>query len=115
MKSKPNKLTPGKNVLFEGSRFIITQHREAILEQEKRSRMQTKPILDDQELELVSAAISESFVTLGQVTLTLFDPFENRELIGVVTKIDQQLRRIRIDIGDEFEWVKMSDIIRASM
>jgi hypothetical protein len=101
--------------MYEGSRFILPEHREAKLEQEKRQQMQTKPPLDEQELELVTAAISESFVTGGQVLLTLFDPFKNRDLVGVVTKIDQQLRRIRIDYVDDFEWVNMGDILKASV
>jgi len=47
------------------------------------------------------------------ITFVLDEPFKAREILGTVVLIDQYLRRIRIELAnDEYEWVKMDDIIK---
>ncbi|PIH60403.1 YolD-like family protein [Paenibacillus sp. LK1] len=73
------------NGVYEGSRIILPEHREAY--QECRS-----------------------------ITLTVFNPFDDEELRGVVTSIDKPNRRIKLVRGDEdYSWPKIEEIIKASL
>ncbi|TCZ76065.1 YolD-like family protein [Paenibacillus albiflavus] len=71
----------------------------------------TKPELDEQEWEIISRAIGESMSQGIEITLQLFDPFDDVEVRGVVTKIDQQLKRIKLEYDGDYDWFKLEDIL----
>lgn len=43
--------------------------------------------------------------------LRLFDPFESRELTGVVVDFSQLDRKVKLDRGDKQIWIKVDDIL----
>ncbi|SEN80179.1 YolD-like protein [Paenibacillus sophorae] len=48
------------------------------------------------------------------VTLTLFDPFVDRQAHGIVMQVDRQLKRIKLRVSvDDWGWIDMSEIIAA--
>lgn len=47
--SEPNKLTPGFNVMWESSRMIIPQHKEAARSQAREFIKQPRPELTEEE------------------------------------------------------------------
>lgn len=53
-----------------------------------------------------------SYTEQKQITLVLFEPFLDNEKTGVITKFDQQLKQVRLDYEDDWEWIKMGDIIK---
>jgi hypothetical protein len=97
------------------TKFMLPQHNEALANNSKSASRIPRPTLDDQELELISAAIGQSYSNRSNVTLTVYDGYQYLEVIGTVTKVDQQLKRLRIDYEDEWEWVNMRDIIKAEV
>ncbi|TCZ75335.1 YolD-like family protein [Paenibacillus albiflavus] len=99
------------NGLYESSRMIIPEHAAAIRMYGRERNRRTKPELDEQELEIISRAIGESMSEGSEIVLQLYDPFEDLEVRGVVTKIDQQLKRIKIEYGDDYDWIKLEDIL----
>ncbi|AWB45869.1 hypothetical protein DCC85_17860 [Paenibacillus sp. CAA11] len=48
-----------------------------------------------------SAAISESYTDGVSVTFRLYDPYEDREITGVMTAVDIGLKTIKVRESDE--------------
>ncbi|WP_256846889.1 YolD-like family protein [Paenibacillus sp. Pae108] len=110
--NKPNKLTPGANLMWESSRMIIPEHKEAINRHRKESGRKQRPVLDEQRQQDLGYAIGEAMANQRAVTLVLFGEYEDREVTGTVEKVDRQLRRMKVITGpDEYEWVKFEDIV----
>ncbi|OAB34277.1 hypothetical protein PMSD_15025 [Paenibacillus macquariensis subsp. defensor] len=101
------------NGVYESSRFIIPQHREAAVRQAQNRRV--KPSLDEQQWEMVAQALSESIREHVPVTIHVFGAFENREVIGMVTRVDTYGKQVKLSFGDDFEWIKYEDIIAAEV
>ncbi|MEC0125369.1 YolD-like family protein [Paenibacillus pabuli] len=104
------------NGIFEGSRIILPEHREAYLNEMSVQERRGKPVLDEQEMQLIEEAIFESYQECKSITLTVFNPFDDEELRGVVTSIDKPSRRIKLVRGDEdYSWPRIEEIIKASI
>ena len=105
-----NKLTPGSNLLWESSRMILPEHKERILshrDEVRRGGRRERPVLDEQEAELIASAIAESLTERVPVRLRRFDPYEDCVIEGIVERVDQAARRIKVD----GEWFAIDDII----
>lgn len=104
------------NGVYEGSRIILPEHREAYLVQEALQIRRGKPILDDQEMQMIEEAIFESYQECRSVTLTVFNPFDDEDIRGVVELIDKQNRRIKLVRAEEdYSWIKLEEITAASI
>lgn len=104
------------NGIIEGSRIILPEHREAYLNEMNKQERRGKPVLDEQEIQLIEQAILESYQECKSITLTVFNPFDDEELRGVVTSIDKPNRRIKLVRGDEdYSWPKIEEIISAKL
>ncbi|TVY06571.1 YolD-like family protein [Paenibacillus cremeus] len=109
---KPSKLTCGANVIFESSRFVLPEHREKALQYSKEMTKKVRPELDECRLQDISYSIGESMSENSPSTFVLFCEYGEREITGTVIKVDQQLRQIKVAIStDEWEWIKIKDII----
>lgn len=101
------------NGLFESSRMMLPEHKEAYILHQHNLRKNLRPQLDDQEIERISMLIAESMQFRKEVTLILFGEFDASELTGVITKIDQQKKNVRLTQGNDFVWIQVMDIIDA--
>lgn len=104
------------NGLFESSRMILPEHREAYLKEKREQERRGKPVLDEQEVQLIEEVIMESYCERRFITLTVFNPFDDEILRGVVTSIDKPSRRIKLVRGEEdYSFIKIEEIISASI
>lgn len=104
------------NGVFEGSRIILPEHRDAYLQEMSLQEGRGKPVLDEQEMQLIEEAIFESYQERHSVTFTVFNPFDDEEIKGVVATIDRQSRRVKLVRGDEdYSWIQIEEIINASI
>ncbi|OAB35283.1 hypothetical protein PMSD_13205 [Paenibacillus macquariensis subsp. defensor] len=103
------------NGVYESSRFIIPQHREAAVRQAQEINRRVKLTLDEQQSEMVEHALSESIREHVPVTLQVFGAFENSEVIGMVTRVDTYGKQVKLSFDDEFEWIKFENIISAEV
>jgi len=103
------------NGVYESSRFIIPQHREAAVRQAQEINRRIKPNLDEQQWEAVEHALSESIREHVPVTIHVFGAFENREVTGMVTRVDTYAKQVKLSFSDEYEWIKYEDIIAAEV
>jgi predicted RNase H-like nuclease (RuvC/YqgF family) len=100
------------NGLFDSSRFMLPEHKEAILDEFKRQQRKIRPSLDRQQLDYIAATIARSALDQTSVTLTVYDELAGETSVaGVVKKMDQQLQRIKVAAGDNIEWIPFEDIL----
>lgn len=103
------------NGLFDSSRMMLPQHKETILVHQKELNRITKPVIDEQEWQLIGQVLQDSFNNHVKINLSVFDPFNTRNLSGFVTVINTFRKEIKLSIDhDEWEWFKFGDIIAAS-
>lgn len=110
---RTNKLTMGSNLKWEGSRMMLPEHRECLLERRRDQRKHPKPELDDDELTIINQAISMSRHDKSEITLTVYDPYEDQQLVGYVVRVDQHRGRVLIQTADSDEWVELCNVISA--
>lgn len=104
------------NGVIESSRIILPEFREAYLNEMKEQERRGKPVLDEEEVQLIEEAILESYKECRSVTLTVFSPFDDEVLRGVVASIDKPSRRIKFVRGDEdYSFIKIEEIISADI
>lgn len=87
--------------------MMLPEHKEQIIKHRNELHIQSKPILDDQELQEISSAVYSSFIQRTPISLTLFDEFQNQTITGIVKRVDSNGNKIQI----ESEWIKYEDII----
>ncbi|MFS1513605.1 YolD-like family protein [Chengkuizengella sp. SCS-71B] len=75
----------------------------------------TKPVLAEEEVNVISEQLSDSMLSNSEITVELFRDFGlNAFKTGTVTKFDTQLRQIKLDHEHEYEWIKFGDIVGVS-
>ncbi|WP_311080990.1 YolD-like family protein [Paenibacillus polymyxa] len=104
------------NGLWESSRIIIPEHKEAYLKLMKDRQRRGKPELDDLEVQLIEQALIDSYNTRTAVSVTVFSPFDDTVMTGVVTSINTARREVKLSRGeDDFSWIKLEDIISVNL
>ncbi|WMT42572.1 YolD-like family protein [Paenibacillus sp. D2_2] len=76
------------NGMWESSRMMLPEHKEAILRSNRHLQKRTRVQLDEQELERVSRILMESLHEGREIALRLFGEYEDRGLYGTVTRLD---------------------------
>ncbi|WP_337102352.1 YolD-like family protein [Paenibacillus sp. YIM B09110] len=95
------------NGMWESSRMMLPEHVLAINANSHENKAKIKPILYGNELEVIYGKISESYTNKTEITLVLFDRFEDTRVIGVVERVDTISRKVRVD----GEWFNVKDVI----
>ncbi|GAA0366783.1 YolD-like family protein [Bacillus horti] len=108
---KENKLTPGSNIMWEASRMMLPEHRELIIQKRKEQNRKDRPIFDEQTLEYFSHLMSEASNKDQEITITIFDPYQETKIKGKLKKIDLQLRQVKMETDNDFVWIKLEDIL----
>ena len=99
------------NGLWDSSRMMLPQHVTAILKHQSQGEKRTRPVLDSQEYELISAAIGESFTDQKEITLILFNEITELEKSGVVVEVDQVQGWLRVKTDEMVQRIYLRDII----
>ncbi|BFH15894.1 YolD-like family protein [Paenibacillus melissococcoides] len=98
------------NGIWESSRFIVPEFREALLRRQRENVRRERPQLDEMVWDEISRSLQESLEDRKALTLELFDPFERREVTGVVVDIDMIGQRVRLQQDNERCWIRVEDI-----
>ncbi|GEL76087.1 YolD-like family protein [Tenuibacillus multivorans] len=110
---KTNKLTHGHNLMWESSRMMLPEHKELLRQHQKEIIRKEKPRFDEQEVECLEQQIHEAMNEQIPVKLTLFDPYDNQNLTGIIQKMDSQTKRIKIkQHSGEIEWINFRDLVQ---
>lgn len=106
-----SKITPGHNLLWESSRMMLPEHKEALIQHRKELERKERPLLSEQRIEELSQLISEAYFSNSAATIILFGEYKNRSIKGMITKIDVQLRRLKVEQENEAIWVPLEEIM----
>lgn len=101
-----------ENGLWESSRMILPEHKEAILRQLDRLDVRERPEIDEQELELMGSRLMQAMYDEEEVSLLIYDEYQDNELTGRVVQVDPYKQRIRLENESSKEWVNIMDILR---
>jgi hypothetical protein len=93
---RSNKLTNGSNLRWESSRMMLPEHVEVINRHAIDIKRIRQPILDEQEIEVISRKLGESLTEYTPISISLFRQGFIEELIGIVQKIDPGNREITL-------------------
>lgn len=91
--------------------MMLQQHKEALLRHQGEQHRRERPNLDDLVVEDISRRLQLSMENREPVTLQLYDPFEQREVSGIVVDIDMIGQRVRVQEGEERNWIRVEDIL----
>jgi uncharacterized GH25 family protein len=102
------------NGMWESSRMMLPEHREQILKDNKKVHKRIKPQMHEEELEIISSEIYRSYRLNEEIELVLFDHYEDIHYTGIVIKIDQFKRVIKIQSGEDYAFIKLDDIVKVN-
>ncbi|KQN96935.1 YolD-like family protein [Paenibacillus sp. Leaf72] len=89
------------NGLWESSRFIIPEHREAINKSRIEEGIRECKVLDEQEKEFFEQQIYNSLCGRQPIRIKMYHPYQEIEIAGVVERIDPLQGLFQIN-GDKF-------------
>ncbi|OPG98409.1 hypothetical protein B2I21_08650 [Chryseobacterium mucoviscidosis] len=104
------------NVLLESSRMILPEHRDAWLKQQEELLEKEKPTLDEQEIQLIQAALNDSFHQRLRVQVRVFDPIEDKVYEGIVSTVNTFRMEIKLVFSDgDWKYINIADIVSATI
>ena len=110
MNAKHSKKLTG-NGLWESSRMMLPEHKAALAQYVETAKRRSRIELDEQEYERISYIMNTSLRLRKQISIALFHPFEQLEVIGIVDYIDHSQSRFMVD----GEWFPITDIESAQL
>lgn len=103
------------NGLFESSRMMLPEHKEAYLwHQQQLHKEKTPPDLDPQQLEFISQTMTQSMRNRTAITIVLFGEFGRRTITGKITRIDPIHQIFQIAHSQSLETCKLANIVHVS-
>ncbi|MGF7048530.1 hypothetical protein J2T13_003038 [Paenibacillus sp. DS2015] len=99
------------NGLWESSRMMLPQHKERIIEHQQQYNRQSRPIIHEDELEIMTRNISDSLHYKEVIKVRLFSEYEPHVICGVVTEISPFTKKIRMEIEEGLEWIDFDEIV----
>jgi hypothetical protein len=103
------------NGLWESSRMILPEHKIRILDDALNEETRKNPDLDPQALTEISQILAQSLEDCSPITITVFKEFGDIQIHGIVMRVDQQLKQIKFRHNDDWDWIKLMDIISAEV
>ncbi|MCP1306461.1 YolD-like family protein [Paenibacillus tyrfis] len=100
------------NGLWESTRMMIPQHRESSILQRKEAKKQVRPEMTEEEQQELFGRLRASLSNTLDVEITLFDEYENKKIVGIVTGLDPQYRLVKVQTGQSWELIQFRDVIR---
>lgn len=102
------------NGIWESSRMILPEHREAVVHERKELRKQMKPELTAEEREELFGRLRVSLSETLDVTLTLFNPYGDELVRGMVLSFDYQLQRVKLGTPGGSNWVDFNRVLKVA-
>lgn len=105
------------NGLWESSRMMLPQHKERIIQHRTQVHYQAKPLIHEDEWEIIAQNIDMSLNYTLQATFEVFHEWGNRYIHGIVTSVSTFGKKIKIKIEMEngFEWVDFDQLVAVKL
>lgn len=95
--------------------MMLPEHREAWLAHREMLQVKEKPILDEQELQLIHRTLIDSYNQRLRVRIRVFDPVEDKIFEGIVSTVNIYLKEIKLVFGEDWKYIKIADIMSANI
>lgn len=99
------------NGLWESSRMMLFEHRDAIIDKQAQQLQKQRPMLDEQQLEAIAERIGSAYAQQKPIQLRVYRAIQDEELSGIITHIDVLNKRIRLE--NSCGWIQLADILEA--
>jgi hypothetical protein len=103
------------NGIWEASRMMLPEHKEAIRNHRTGLKARPKPELDEQRIEELSSALAEALESGAETAVTVYGIYEDETSVGVVEKIDPVGRYVKLAAEGETVWIPFGDIIHVAI
>jgi len=103
------------------SKWVLPEHREALIEDDRSIKRKKKPDLDEQEVTIVNQAIYGSLEQRRVVTLTIFNEYQDKTIVGTVIKVVPGIDQVKVVLWDPYAkeeecvWVFLGKILKAEL
>ncbi|WP_153004910.1 YolD-like family protein [Oceanobacillus picturae] len=94
--------------------MMLPEHKEVLQQHQKELHKRTKPILDEQQIELFSQSIVDAMKRNKDVKMQIFNLYQDSYLIGKVKKISPERDKVLIKFKDRDEWINFNEILDIS-
>ncbi|ARK30617.1 YolD-like family protein [Halalkalibacter krulwichiae] len=93
------------NILWESSRMFLPEHKQALLHRKQEIKKVEKPELDEQEWQEIGIIVFDSLKHELDVKVIYWNDGFFHELVGIIDKVDLHLKRIKIRIGEDIDFI----------
>lgn len=102
--------------IFGASRWVLPEQRALYLQMKEDEKLNPQPMLEQDELESFHFMIRDSAREDYAVTITWWQPVKGElgktcSLWGIVKRIDENARRIKLVNDEESVWIHMDKIV----
>lgn len=108
---KPNKLTPGYNIMWESSRMVLPEHKAILRKHHNEHKKYDKPIFDEQQLAQLSENILFAFHEQAGVKIRTYHPQQLIYYSGQIKKVNTDNGSIQIVNNEEVNWISFHDVL----
>lgn len=109
---RQTKVTPGSNLRWESSRMMLPEHVRALNQFKHEQKKKTRPEIDEQQLEYFNYRINESITKQTPVRIIVFGEYEDTEVVGIITRVDQG--KLIINCGGIYKSINFIDVLSIS-
>ncbi|WP_117168893.1 YolD-like family protein [Paraliobacillus sediminis] len=111
---KPNKLTPGSNLMWESSRMMLPEHVAVLRAGQEEMNDVEKPIIGEDKLEEMQRVIQEAMEFSLKVDILYYEKKRINTIEGFIIKLLDR-NRIEVDVADGLEFLNIQDIVDISL
>lgn len=106
-----SKISEGSNLMWEGSRMILPEHRAALKQYNYEKQRIDRPMLDEQYLQDLEYMLKEAQQRGRLLRITVFGEFGSRTVKCKITSIDNYRGQLIVSSGYDSERISIKDII----
>jgi hypothetical protein len=103
------------NGIWEASRMMLPQHKEAIRSHRVALGARPRPELDEQRLEELALKLAEAEQSKALTAITVFGVYQDETSVGTVEKLDSIGRYVKLVCNEETVWIPFGDIIHVEI
>lgn len=94
--------------------FMLPEHNAMLHDLWEEQKRVEKPILDEQAFEQIGIIIMDSLKHTIEIKITYWENWRIEEVIGIVGKVDMQIKQIRMNLdNDEIRYIMLDSITAA--
>jgi hypothetical protein len=100
-----------KNLLWEGSRMFLPEHRQALVQQRREAEHFIPPELDEQQLEAISYFIQEAIELEQPILVTYATRYQAECFCGFVDEVNSYHKYLQLSNGRQMQKISFHLLI----